>query len=258
LNKLTTGFKTTGAAYPDSIELLLYLNSKHSWNLLSEQIIHDNLLKKKSNRWIGHLVQYFKKRYVVMHDSLPNVENLSTFASKVKSHSARIQALYQYICESDAFVDVFVTDLVAAKLVQYGPFRLTPSDYDEFIAKEVISHPEVMNWSPKTIKKIRGDLFAFLRSSGLMEKHPSATVRKFMVRPEAFAFFLYGLLSKNNDTSSALKSHLWIRYFLSSADIDALLAECQVRGWLQYRNFGGISELVLRFKSLEEWLIALE
>jgi hypothetical protein len=258
LNKLTTGFKTTGAAYPDSIELLLCLNSKQDWHLLSEQVIHDNLLKKKSNRWIGHLVQYFKKRYVLNHDSLPNVESLSTFVSKVKSPSARIQALYQYICESDAFVDVFVTDLIAAKLEQYGPFRLTPPDYDEFIAKEAAIHPEVRNWSPKTVKKIRGDLFAFLRSSGLMEKHPSATVRKFIVRPEAFAFFIYKLLLSNQDINSILKSPIWNRYFLSRPEIDGLLAECQVRGWLQYRSFGGISELIPRYKSMEEWLDALE
>lgn len=258
MNKLTTGFKTTGAAYPDSIELLLYLNSKHDWALLSEEVIHDNLLKKKSNRWIGHLVQYFQKRYVAKHDSLPNVKSLSAFVSKVKSPSSRIQILYQYICESDAFVDAFVTDLVASKLAQYGAFRLTPSDYDEFIAKESVLHPEVSDWSPKTIRKIRSDLFAFLRSSGLMEKHPSATVRKFMIRPEAFAFFLYGLLSCNLDTASVLKSHLWNRYFLSMSEIDVLLADCQVRGWLQYRNFGGISELIPRFNSLEEWLDAIE
>ena len=258
MNKLTTGFKTTGAAYPDSIELLLYLNSKHDWALLSEEVIRDNLLKKKSNRWIGHLVQYFQKRYVARHDSLPDVANLSKFVSKVKSPSARIQVLYQYICESDSFVDVFVIDLVATKLAEYGAFRLTPSVYDDFIAKESEFHFEIKGWSPKTIRKIRSDLFAFLRSSGLMEKHPSATVRKLVVRPEAFAFLLYGLLSSNLDTASILKSHLWNRYFLSREEVDMLLADCQVRGWLQYRSFGGISELVPRFSSLEEWLDAIE
>jgi hypothetical protein len=116
LKKLTLGFKTTGAAYPDSIELLLLLNSKGDWPLLCERVVHDNLLKKKSNRWIGHLVQYFQKRYVNEHESLPNAKSLSLFVSKVKSPSARVQALYQYICESDAFVDAFVLDLIAPKL----------------------------------------------------------------------------------------------------------------------------------------------
>jgi len=258
LKKLTLGFKTTGAAYPDSIELLLLLNSKGDWKLLSEEVIRDNLLKKKSNRWIGHLVQYFQKRYVVEHDFLPNVKNLSIFVSKVKSPSARIQALYQYICESDAFVEAFVLDLIAPKLDHYGAFRLDLSDYDEFIAKEAVLHPEVRAWSPKTIRKIRADLFAFLRSSGIMEKHPGAIVRKFVVKPETFAFFLYELLSRNLDTASILKNYLWARYFLSRSDIDVLLAECQVRGWLDYRNFGGISELIPRFESLEEWLNAIE
>lgn len=258
LKKLTLGFKTTGAAYPDSIELLLLLNSKSDWPSLREEVVHKNLLKKKSNRWIGHLVQYFQKRYVAEHELLPNVRNLSSFVSKVKSPSSRIQALYQYICESDAFVDAFISDLIAPKLAQYGAFRLSPSDYDEFIAKEADIHPEVRRWSPKTIRKIRADLFAFLRSSGLMEKYPSATVRKFLVKPETFAFFLYGLISCGLDAISVLKSHLWNRYFLSRSDIDVLLAECQVRGWLDYRNFGGISELIPRFKSVEDWLDALE
>jgi hypothetical protein len=258
LKKLTTGFKTTGAAYPESIELLLYLSTKHDWLTVCEEVVRDNLLKKKSGRWIGHLVRFFNNRYVVRHAPLPKLDNLSAFVSKVKSPSARIQVLYQYVCESDPFVDLFVKDLVAKKIGEYGSFILTRAMFEEFLTAESQVYPEIKKWSLGTTGKLRRDLFAFLRSSGLMEKNRGITVRKFVVKPEVFAFFLFGLISIKLDTPSILKSYLWDRYFLAPQEIDALLADCQVRGWLQYRNFGGISELIPRFKSLEEWLIALE
>ena len=234
------------------------MNAKLDWSSLREEVFRDNLLKKKSNRWIGHLVQCFQRRYVARHGMLPDVANLSRYVSMLDSSSARIQVLYQYICESDSFVDLFVTDLVGDNLARYGAFRLTISVYDDFVARESQSHPEMKHWSRGTIKKIRSDLFAFLRSSGLMERHPSVTVRKFLIRPEPFAFLLYGLLSRNLDAETVLRSRLWNRYFLSRGEIEGLLAECQVRGWLQFRSLGSISELVLRFGSLEEWLDALE
>jgi hypothetical protein len=258
LNKLTTGFKTTGAAYPESIELLLYLKTKPDWSALCEEVIRDNLLKKKSDSYIRHLVRLFNSRYVVKHESLPALGYLSSFVSKVKSPSARVQVLYQYICESDSFVDLFIADLVAKKIEEYSSFILTRAMFEEFLTTESQFHPEMKKWARGTTGKLGRDLFAFLRSSGLMEKNRGTTVRKIVIKPEPFAFFLYGLLSKNLDTSSILNSHLWKRYFMSMSEIDSLLTDCQLRGWLQYRNFGGISELVPRFKSLEEWLIALE
>jgi len=155
-------------------------------------------------------------------------------------------------------VDRLIVDLVGENLRKYNAFRLTKSIFSDFFSKEAESHPELQEWADITKEKWRRDFYAFLRASGLMEKQPSILVRKLVVKPETFAFFLYGLIDDGLSPSSILDSHVWKRYFLKYDEIEEKLSECQVRGWLQYRSMGAIFELHPRFDSLEEWIDAFE
>jgi len=258
LIKFSTGFKTVGAAYSESIALLEALYLKQSWEKLKIETFNSNLLKKRSNRWIGHHLQYFQMRYIYDHPPLPNWEYLSRYTYLVKSRQSQVQVLYQYICETHPFVDRLMNGLVGENLRKYNVFRLTRSIFDDFLKEQALTHPEIEEWSGVTIDKFRSDFFILLRASGIMEKHPSLNVRKFIITSESFAFILYGLLDESFTPSEILNSHIWRRYFISRVEIEQILAECQVRGWLQFRSYGDISELVPRFASLGEWMDAIE
>jgi len=151
-----------------------------------------------------------------------------------------------------------VVGLIWPNLRKYDSFRLTKTLFRDFFSKEAESHSELQEWADYTKEKWRRDFYAFLRSSGLMEKNPSVLVKKFVIRPETFAYFLYGLIEEGFSPSEIFDSNLWKRYFLKYEEIEEKLSECQVRGWLQYRSMGTISELIPRFGSLEEWIDAIK
>ena len=256
--KYNTGFKIVGSAYEDSIILLKALNKYQRWDIVKDIAYEENLLKKKSNKWIRKLLQYFQMRYIYDHKPLPSSKYLSRYICVDKSRSSSVQVLFQYVCETHPFVDRLMTGLIGENISKYGVFRLTKSVFMDFLENEAVTHPEIDSWSNGTVTRFREGFFAFLRSSGLMEKPPSVTVKKFVIRPEPFSFFLYGHLDRGFAPSEIFKSHLWERYFLSQLEIEQLLSQCQVRGWLQFHSFGDIYELIPKFDSLGEWIDALE
>ena len=258
MNKYNTGFKIVGSAYEDSIILLKALNEYQSWDKVKDITYEENLLKKKSSKWIKKLLQYFQMRYIYDHKPLPDSKYLSRYIFIEKSRPSRVQVLFQYICETHTFIDRLITGLVGENILKYGVFRLTKSVFMDFVKNEAAIHPEIDEWSNITVSSFYRAFFAFLRSSGLMEKPPSVTVRKFVMQPESFAFFLYGLLDERFTPSEIFTSHLWARYLLSPWEIEKLLSECQVKGWLQFRSFGDIYELIPKFDSLGGWIDALE
>lgn len=258
MTRYMTSFKHVGAAYDETLVLFQELNRRGSWSEVVKAAYEENFLKKRSSRWIEMLLRNVRRRYFKDHSPLPEGKILSKFLYVINSNQARIQTLFQYICESHPLVDRLVVALVGSNLRKYNSFRLTKTLFKGFFSKEAESHPELEDWADYTKEKWRRDFYAFLRSSGLMEKYPSVLVNKFVIRPETFAFFLYGLIDKGLAPSEVFDSHLWKRYFLAYEEIEEKLSECQVRGLLQYRGMGAISELILKFSSLEEWIGAIE
>ncbi len=258
MSRYTTGFKHVGAAYDEALVLFQQFYERGSWSEVAKAAYDENFLKKKSSRWIKVLLRYTRRRYFEDHSPLPKAELLSKFLHEVDSRQARIQTLYQYICESHPLVDRLVVSLVGSNFREFNTFRLTKTIFRDFFAEEAEDHPELDEWAEYTREKWRRDFYSFLRSTGLMEKHPSVVVRKFILRPEAFAFFLYGLIDEGLAPSEIFDNHLWKRYLLAYAEIEEELSECQVRGWVQFRSMGGISELIPKYGSLEAWIGALE
>lgn len=258
MTRYKTSFKHVGAAYDETLILFQELNKRGSWSEVTKAAYEENLLKKQSSRWIEMLLRSVRRRYFEDHPPLPEGKTLSKFLYTTNSNQARIQTLFQYICESHPLVDRLVVDLVGSNLKKYNSFMLTKSLFDDFFSKEAEIHPELKDWADYTKEKWRRDFYAFLRSSGLMAKYPSVLVKKFVVRPETFAFFLYGLIERGFSPSEIFDNRLWKRFFLTHEDIEEKLSECQVRGWLQYRSVGTVSELVPKFSSLEEWINAIK
>ncbi len=123
--------------------------------------------------------------------------------------------------------------------------------------QETEVHPELSSWSPIVSAVWRRKFYAFLRSTGLMDANPSVEVRRPILRPESFAFLLFGLLDDNLSFTDVVNNRVWERFFMREHDWDEMLSICQVRGWLRYSRLGGIWELTRHEKSLEEWIDGL-
>ena len=256
--KYNTGFKTVGPLYDETILLLCEFNTRGNWEQVEQTAYTDNLLKKRSKRWINSILGYVRKRYLDPHPPLPLGKDLAKFIAAPVPRRAKIQVLYQYICESDPLIDRLILGLIAPSIRKYGAFLLTKAALSAFLDKEANTHPEIEKWTAITKEKWQGDFYSFLRHTGIMQKAPRVEVRKLPVSVEAFAFFVYGLVDSGFSPTDLFGSPVFSRYFMSKIEIEGKLAECQVRGWLQYRSAGGISELKLEYATLRDWIHALK
>lgn len=252
--KYIAGFQRVGAIYEETIALLNLFAREGNWCAVKEKIFRENILKKSSSIWIKDILGAVERRFFVDHLKLPESAQISKFASSKISKPSKIQALYQYICKSDPLLDRLITGLVGPLLLKYGTSKLTKETYYEFLEKEAKSHPELRSWSSSVYGKWQRSFFAFLRSSGIMDKGSSFMIRKPVIRAEPFTFFLYGQLDKGASAGEAIKSSLWERYFMSQNEIENMLSSAQERGWLEYRRLGTILELTPSYTSLERWL----
>jgi hypothetical protein len=252
--KYVASFQRVGAIYEETITLLSQFARERDWNVVKEKVFQENLLKKSSSAWIKDILGAVERRFFTGKGLLPNSRQISKFVSSNVSKSSKVQALYQYICNSDLLVDRLITGLVGPPRLKYGISKLSKEMYYKFLKEEAESHPELRLWSPSVYGKWQRSFFAFLRASGIMEKAPSFRIKKPVVRIEPFVFFVYGLLDKKSSGLEVIKSSLWRRYFMSEDDIEYALSSAQERGWLQYRRMGSIVELTPSYRSLEDWL----
>lgn len=251
--KFTTSFKSIGTVYDESIKLLELLDSD-DWNSLQKKIFDQNLLKKRSSRWISMLCSFFERRYLQNWPYLPESDFLINFVTKTSSHISKTQTLYQYICKAHPFIDKLIIDFIAPNFQEYARFNLTKDEYFEYF--EIISkeHSEVRAWADYTKQKMQRDFFAFLRQSGLMEGAPSMLVSRFDLQPEVFTFFAYNLLEKGIIGENFFRHQIWKRFFLSHSNLESLLSQAQLRGWISFQISGKISEITPRYQTLEDWL----
>jgi len=247
-------FQRAGAIYEESIVLLSEYARDGDWDVLKNRVFRENLLNKNSSKWVENILRIARRRFIDDHSPLPSGRQVSKFVSKDVTKSSKIQALHQYICDSDTLVDRLITGLVEPILMRYGTSRLTKQVYFEFLEMEAQTHPELKSWSSIVYATWQRKFFAFLRHTGIMEKAPSVEIKKPVIRVEPFTFFLYGLLDNGISGLEAIKSALWRRYFLNEDDVENSVSSAQERGWIEYRRRGSIVELTKRFSSLEGWL----
>jgi len=252
--KYVASFQRVGAIYEETITLLKQFAHEGDWNVVKKRVFQENLLKKSSSAWIKDILGAVERRFFTNRRLLPSSRYISNFVSTNISKSSKIQALYQYVCNSDMMVDRLIGGLVGPPLSHYGISKLSKELYFEFFKEEAESHPELRLWAPSVYGKWQRSFFAFLRASSIMNKAPNFRIKKPVVRIEPFTFFVYGLLDTKSSGLEVVKSPLWTRYFMSEEDIEYALSSAQERGWLQYRRMGSIMELTPSYRSLEDWL----
>lgn len=242
-----------GSLIDESLITLAEYAKIGNWQETEKLIYRNNLLNKRSSTTLHGILNAIRKRFLSNHNILPSGNLLAKIVIKNIPRTAKVQALYPYVCESDLLVKKLILDVVAPK-IKSSNFILTKLNILNFIEDEQKNHPELKNWSDYLKGRwIRGFL-AFLRDFGIMERAPSNKLHKPLLRVETFAFFMLGLLQKNFAPIEALRNHIWKLYFLEDFELEQLLIDAQIKGWFYFSRAGDIIEVKPVCKSLERWL----
>lgn len=240
-----------GSLLNESITVLSEYANIKDWEMTKREIASRNLLMKKSSKTLDGVLLAIHRRFLVKQNGLPDPEVLADVISKDLPLKAKAQILYPYVCESDALVKDAVLELVAPKINGYDP-HLTREEVIDFLNARSTSHPELLQWSEYLKVNWAKHFFSLLRDFGFMEKAPSHTLMKPLVRVESFTFFLLGLLDSTSATD-AIKNEIWDLYLMNQNDVEYMLLEAQTQGWVYYLKAGDVIELTERY-TIGEWI----
>ena len=243
-----------GTAIPESITILSEYLKHRDWKQLRVSVLKRNLLKKRSSVTASNFLQAVRRRFFVDHSPLPSADLVALAMVTDMSQVAKAQILYSYVCKADALVEQVVLRLVKPHLEGSFSSDLTKEDVVNFLRDESSSHPELRSWADSLIMRWARGFLALLRGFGMMESAPSHRLLRPLVRVEAFAFFLLGLLQSSFSPIEVMNHPLWDLYFLKGPEMERLLVEAQARGWIYYSKAGDVVELKSRYPSLGEWL----
>lgn len=92
------------------------------------------------------------------------------------SHDQQMQVTNLALCKTYRFYSDFVTEVLAEK-VQLYDYSITDLDYNTFISKKRVDHPELENLAPTTQKRVKQVLYKMLYQVGLTDSTKSPTLQ---------------------------------------------------------------------------------
>lgn len=242
-----------GALVAETLVLLREYACAGDWEQIRQKAIRQNLLQKRSSHTTDAILHAVRHRFLDDHKPLPLAALIAQAVCSNMPMPSKEQVLFAYVVTDDALIDAAIRELVRPKLQTNSSPKLSKEDVLAFLLRESQDHPELCRWSVSLRRRWAQGFLALLRAFRILEPHPSLTLRRPMLRVEAFVFFLLGLLNEGFSAREALSHPLWDLYFLLPTDKDALLYEAQSKGWIHYQRAADVVELIPRF-SLEAWL----
>ena len=120
----------------------------------------------------------------------------------------------------------------------------------------VADHPEVMEWSPQTRKKVLSNILAVLRDFGLMSGVKHKAFERVYVPIFLAGYILYSLkeILDQFGPRAVLESSDWQLYFLDEGDVINLLRELASEGYCSFQKQGEIMTLDLKWENLEGYV----
>lgn len=86
------------------------------------------------------------------------------------------QIIHLALCKTYRFYSDFVTEVLAEK-VQLYDYSITDLDYNSFISKKKVDHPELENLAPTTQKKVKQVMYRMLGQVELIDSTKSPTLQ---------------------------------------------------------------------------------
>lgn len=124
---------------------------------------------------IGKRQTYIRKFRELKH----RINNLTGTQIEIlanDSHDHQLQITHLAQCKTYRFYSDFVTEVLSEK-VQLYDYYITDLDYNTFVSKKRVDHPELENLAPTTQKRVKQVLFKMLYQVGLTDSTKNPTLQ---------------------------------------------------------------------------------
>ncbi len=133
-----------------------------SWDTAKGEILRTNAIQCRSAGSLKRIEREFRQRLQCLTH-----EQLRLLSDGTKDE--RLAISWIAAVKHSAFIWEFVENVLREKLAHFDPI-LRPSDYESFVASQILAHPDLEGFSKTTQTKIRTVLFLMLQEAGLVQE----------------------------------------------------------------------------------------
>lgn len=137
----------------------LYLEL-HDWHEVRQIVLRDNLLQARTTNSAVRLTHEVIQRLSVL-----DAAELAIVVDG--SLSERGQILWVAACRRYTFIGEFAEEVVRERFLLLTPL-LGYTEFDSFVSRKALWHPELQELAASTRKKLRATMFRLLKEAGLL------------------------------------------------------------------------------------------
>lgn len=247
-----TGLESCGLAPADTITVLRALAGGSRLDEIRQEIAAGRLLTKRTAHGRRHVMAAIRRRYLAPPDPLPQVGELYSVVSHLKSSACKNQLLLPYVLMSDRAAFEIINALVIPRRVR-AERQLTKTEVLEALS-DVFRRHRRKPWSVALCVRWAEGLLSVLRDVGALGRgRDRERLLSDPVRADAFSFHLWGLYASGVRGRALVESRFWRMLLLDQNETRAALAAVVERGWWKVFTLGGADEVRPTQHSLNEW-----
>ncbi len=169
----------TGASLRPELSRIVaeYFLRHRDWAVTKRELLADNALQSRSKN----------SRRVVEREIRQRAQMLTAAQLQLLADATtddRTAIAWLGVAKRYTFVFDFVTDVLLPKFAAHD-LVVRPSDYETFVERKKVSHPELSALTPATAGKIRQVLFKMLVEAGLLRKGAAlGTIQRPVLSPQ--------------------------------------------------------------------------
>jgi hypothetical protein len=246
------GLEGCGLATSDTAAVLAQYAAGTTQKEVAAGISAGQLLSKRSAKGRQHILTAIRRRYLEHPGPLPGPATIAAALQRLKAPIARHQLLLPYVLLSDRALHHLLLGYIEERRTLGS--HLTKQELVAAVARLFESQGQKA-WSPAVTKRWVEGVLSVLRDLGALGKgRDRERLLAYVLRPEVFAFHLWGLYEAGYRGPALLDPTFWRLLLLREGDVRLAARAIADRGWWRFTSVAGVDELRPVHRSLPDWI----
>jgi hypothetical protein len=253
-SKYSTALSSKAGLVDETMVALRLVAEGKSEEILRFEFLQEDLLGKDTHETRRTIWQKLHQRFFV---DWKRAVALARMVAKASDFNQARLFIYYDLCFSESILFDAVTHPIYDRF-QNGFNGIEISDLQVWLDGIQTDHPEVVNWSPQTRKKVLSNILTVLRDFGLMSGVYRKSFERVFVGTSLAGYVLYSLRARSSNFGprAVIEAPDWRLFFLEESDVVNLLGELTHEGHCKFQKQGEIMTLDLTWPNLEGYVEA--
>ena len=218
-------------------------------------VINDDILGKSTHGTRKAVYEKVNQRYL---SNIAIREQLAKIVDNTSNSNEKKQYIYYELCKSEPILYDAIIGPVWDRF-EKGYSGIEISDLQVWLDERSDVHPEILEWSPQTRKKLLSNIITVLRDFGIMSGKTRKVFDSVYLPINVYGYVLYRM----NETldmigpQSIMEHPDWRLFLKDEDDVLALLDEASTAGFCTFKRQGSVMTLNLRWPDLGGFVEAI-